>query len=31
MTEYHSREFVEAFHAEQLRLHGGAPGIRDEG
>ncbi|AZN98935.1 type II toxin-antitoxin system death-on-curing family toxin [Mesorhizobium sp. M9A.F.Ca.ET.002.03.1.2] len=31
MTEYHSREFVEALHAEQLRLHGGAPGIRDEG
>jgi death-on-curing protein len=31
MTEYHSREFVEALHAEQLRLHGGAAGIRDEG
>lgn len=31
MTEFHSREFVEALHAEQLRLHGGAPGTRDEG
>lgn len=31
MSEYHSREFVEAMHAEQLRLHGGAAGIRDEG
>lgn len=31
MTEFHSREFVEAMHAEQLRLHGGAPGIRDIG
>ncbi|TPK92014.1 type II toxin-antitoxin system death-on-curing family toxin [Mesorhizobium sp. B2-4-17] len=31
MTEHHSREFVEAMHAEQLRLHGGASGIRDEG
>lgn len=31
MIEHHSREFVEAMHAEQLRLHGGAPGIRDEG
>jgi death-on-curing protein len=31
MTEYHSREFVEALHAEQLRLHGGAAGIRNEG
>ena len=31
MTEHHSREFVEALHAEQLRLHGGAAGIRDEG
>lgn len=31
MTEFHSREFVEALHAEQLRLHGGAAGIRDEG
>ena len=31
MSEHHSREFVEALHAEQLRLHGGALGIRDEG
>lgn len=31
MTEHHSREFLEALHAEQLRLHGGAAGIRDEG
>jgi death-on-curing protein len=31
MTDFHSREFVEAMHAEQLRLHGGAQGIRDEG
>jgi death on curing protein len=31
MTEFHSREFVEALHAEQLRLHGGATGIRDIG
>lgn len=31
MTEYHSREFGEALHAEQLRLHGGAAGVRDEG
>ncbi|MEO9611674.1 MAG: type II toxin-antitoxin system death-on-curing family toxin [Nitratireductor sp.] len=31
MTEFHTREFVEAMHAEQLRLHGGAPGIRDVG
>ncbi|MDI6026562.1 type II toxin-antitoxin system death-on-curing family toxin [Corticibacterium sp. UT-5YL-CI-8] len=31
MTEFHSREFIEALHAEQLRLHGGAAGIRDEG
>lgn len=31
MTEFHSREFVEAMHAEQLRLHGGAAGIRDDG
>lgn len=30
MTEFHSRQFVEAMHAEQLRLHGGAPGIRSE-
>jgi len=31
MTEFHSREFIEAIHVEQLRLHGGAAGIRDEG
>jgi death-on-curing protein len=31
MTDFHSREFIEAMHAEQLRLHGGAAGIRDEG
>jgi len=31
MIVYHSREFVEALHAEQLRLHGGASGIRDAG
>jgi len=31
MTGFHSREFVEALHVEQLRLHGGATGIRDEG
>jgi death-on-curing protein len=31
MIEFHSREFVEALHVEQLRLHGGATGIRDEG
>ena len=31
MTEFHSREFVEALHIEQLRLHGGASGLRDEG
>ena len=31
MNEHHSREIVEALHAEQLRLHGGASGIRDEG
>jgi len=31
VTEYHAREFVEALHAEQLRLHGGEAGIRDEG
>ncbi|PRD45771.1 type II toxin-antitoxin system death-on-curing family toxin [Phyllobacterium phragmitis] len=30
MTEFHSQEFVEALHIEQLRLHGGAPGIRSE-
>ena len=31
MIRYHSREFVEAMHAEQLRLHGGASGVRDIG
>ena len=31
MTKFHAREFVEALHAEQLRLHGGAAGTRDEG
>jgi death on curing protein len=31
MIEFHSQEFIEALHAEQLRLHGGAAGIRDEG
>lgn len=31
MIEHHSREFIEALHAEQLRLHGGASGVRDEG
>jgi death-on-curing protein len=31
MTEFHSRQFVEALHSEQLHLHGGASGVRDEG
>lgn len=31
MTDFHTREFVEALHVEQLRLHGGAIGLRDEG
>jgi death-on-curing protein len=31
MTEFHSQEFIEALHAEQLRLHGGASGLRDTG
>lgn len=30
MTEFHSRQFVEAMHAERLRLHGGAVGIRSK-
>ena len=30
MIDFHSRDFVEALHTEQLRLHGGATGIRDE-
>ena len=29
--KFHSRAFVEALHAEQLKLHGGAPGLRDAG
>ncbi|PSJ54323.1 type II toxin-antitoxin system death-on-curing family toxin [Kumtagia ephedrae] len=31
MTEFHSLDFILALHAEQLRLHGGAAGVRDEG
>jgi len=31
MMDFHSREFVEALHVEQLRLHGGARGLRDKG
>jgi death-on-curing protein len=31
MTDFHTREFIEALHVEQLRLHGGATGLRDEG
>jgi death-on-curing protein len=31
VKDFHSREFVEALHAEQLRLHGGAAGVRDKG
>ena len=31
MIDFHSRAFVEALHEEQLRLHGGAAGIRDSG
>ncbi|MBA8842482.1 death-on-curing protein [Ochrobactrum sp. RH1CCR137] len=31
MTDFHSRAFIEALHQEQLRLHGGAAGIRDSG
>ena len=31
MTEFLSLDFVLAMHAEQLRLHGGAAGVRDEG
>jgi death on curing protein len=27
----HDREIIEALHEEQLQLHGGAPGLRDEG
>ncbi len=28
---FHDREILEALHAEQLQLHGGAAGLRDEG
>lgn len=31
MTEFHSFDFVLAMHSEQLRLHGGAAGVRDDG
>src|SRR5690606_4500449 len=31
MTEFHTKDFIEALHAEQLRLHGGAAGVRDDG
>ncbi|MGD9915616.1 MAG: type II toxin-antitoxin system death-on-curing family toxin [Rhizobiaceae bacterium] len=31
MIDFHTRDFVEALHIEQLRLHGGAAGLRDEG
>ncbi|MER0237183.1 type II toxin-antitoxin system death-on-curing family toxin [Fulvimarina sp. MAC8] len=31
MIEFHDRAFIEVVHAEQLRLHGGAAGLRDEG
>jgi death on curing protein len=31
VIEFHTRAFVEALHYEQLRLHGGAAGLRDEG
>jgi death-on-curing protein len=31
MIDFHTREFVEALHVEQVRLHGGATGLRDEG
>jgi death-on-curing protein len=30
MIVLHDRAFIEAIHAEQLRLHGGAAGLRDE-
>lgn len=30
MTQFLSRRVVEAMHAEQLRRHGGAQGLRDE-
>jgi death-on-curing protein len=31
MTQFHTLDFILAIHAEQLRLHGGAAGVRDEG
>ncbi|MBZ0161401.1 MAG: type II toxin-antitoxin system death-on-curing family toxin [Notoacmeibacter sp.] len=31
MIEFHDRIFIEELHAEQLKLHGGASGLRDEG
>lgn len=31
MIEFHDRPFIEAAHAEQLKLHGVVPGLRDEG
>lgn len=31
MILFHDRVFVESLHSEQLALHGGAPGLRDEG
>ena len=31
MIVLHDRAFIEAIHDEQLRLHGGAAGLRDEG
>lgn len=31
MIEFHDRIFIEELHAVQLKLHGGAHGLRDEG
>ena len=31
MIILHDRAFIEAIHADQLRQHSGAPGLRDEG
>ncbi len=31
MISFHNRTFIEAVHAEQLKLHGGAAGLRDDG
>ncbi|MCC0030584.1 MAG: type II toxin-antitoxin system death-on-curing family toxin [Brucellaceae bacterium] len=31
MILFHDRAFIDSVHAEQLKLHGGAPGLRDEG